>query len=117
MVVNGKPLALQKHCYLLLNKPAGVVSATEDARDRTVLELVPPALWRKGLFPAGRLDKDTTGTVVVAKNQLAAGVLWKAVDKRYYAVVLGVPTPNEGTVDRPIAQELPMEQRRIVDPD
>ena len=47
--------------YLMLHKPAGVVSATEDSRDKTVLDLLPPDLRRRGLFPVGRLDKDTEG--------------------------------------------------------
>ncbi|MEG1777995.1 MAG: pseudouridine synthase, partial [Angelakisella sp.] len=48
-----------------------------------------------------RLDKDTTGAVVVAQNQIAAGKLWKSVSKRYIAVVEGIPKPSDGTVDLP----------------
>ena len=64
VAVDGVPLRFQEHIYLMLNKPAGVVSATEDRRQPTVLDLVPPELRRKGLFPAGRLDKDTVGFVL-----------------------------------------------------
>ncbi|MEG2087612.1 MAG: RluA family pseudouridine synthase [Angelakisella sp.] len=117
------PVLYEDDDVLVYNKPAGMPVHQSGGHIHGTLDGVYAAhmLQTTGstasLRAINRLDKDTTGTVVVAKNQLAAGVLWKAVDKRYYAVVLGVPVPNEGTVDRPIAQELPMEQRRIVDPD
>lgn len=52
----------------MLHKPAGVVSATRDERERTVVDLVPPELKRPGLFPAGRLDKDTTGMMILTDD-------------------------------------------------
>lgn len=64
----GTATPLKRHCYLLLNKPAGVVSASNDPREQTVVDLVPPQLRRKGLFPAGRLDKDTTGLVLLTDD-------------------------------------------------
>lgn len=67
--------------------------------------------------PVNRLDKDTTGAVVVAKNQIAAGKLWKQVSKRYIALVEGVLEKDEGVIDLPIMRETPMEMLRVVDPD
>lgn len=55
-------------CYIMMNKPAGVVSATRSAGERTVLDLLPANLRRKGLFPAGRLDKDTTGFMLITDD-------------------------------------------------
>ena len=52
----------------MLNKPAGVLSATEDRRQKTVLDLLPEGLRRRGLFPAGRLDKDTTGFLLITDD-------------------------------------------------
>ena len=52
----------------MMNKPAGVLSATEDRKSRTVLDLLPPPLSRRGLFPAGRLDKDTTGLLILTDD-------------------------------------------------
>ena len=52
----------------MLNKPAGVLSATEDRRQTTVLDLLPEGLRRRGLFPAGRLDKDTTGLLLITDD-------------------------------------------------
>lgn len=66
--VDGAPWRLKKHIYIMLNKPAGVVSASHAKEDTTVVDLVPPALRRSGLFPAGRLDKDTTGFVLLTDD-------------------------------------------------
>ena len=66
--VNGDEISLKKHIYIMLNKPQGVVSASESEQDKTVVDLVPDALFRKGLFPAGRLDKDTTGFVLITDD-------------------------------------------------
>lgn len=68
VAVYGARVALCAHSYLMMNKPAGVVSATRDGRERTVLDLVPPELMRAGLFPAGRLDKDTVGFVLLTDD-------------------------------------------------
>jgi len=65
--VDGAPL-LGEHIYLMLNKPQGVVSATRDAKLPTVVDLVPPQLQRSGLFPAGRLDRDTEGFVLITDD-------------------------------------------------
>ncbi len=66
--VCGRPVNLQNMVYILMNKPPGVVCATEDRRDRTVIDLLPDNLKRKGLFPAGRLDKDTSGMVLITND-------------------------------------------------
>ena len=63
-----RQVVYKKHIYIMMNKPAGVVSASEDARERTVTDLVPEKLYRKGLFPAGRLDKDTLGFVLLTDD-------------------------------------------------
>lgn len=87
--------------YLMLNKPQGYVSATDDKHSRTVLELVPPALMRKNLFPAGRLDKDTEGFVLLTDDgDFAHRILSpkKHVPKEYLAHVRG--RVDEKTVER-----------------
>ena len=61
ITIDGKPLIFKKQVYLMLHKPQGYVSATEDKTQPTVLALVPQAYKGRELFPAGRLDKDTTG--------------------------------------------------------
>lgn len=67
--------------------------------------------------PINRLDKDTTGAVVAARNQIAAGKLWKAVTKRYVAVVEGIPRYSRRLIRLPIERECPMELKRIVTPE
>ena len=66
--IDGELLILKKHIYIMLNKPKGVVSASESDNDETVVDLVPEELFRKGFFPAGRLDKDTTGFVLITDD-------------------------------------------------
>ena len=72
LAANNTPLTYKKTIYLMLNKPAGVISATRDGRQKTVLDLVPAPLARKGLFPAGRLDKDTVGFVLLTDDGVLA---------------------------------------------
>ena len=64
----GEVISYRRYTYILLNKPDGVVSATEDGRDRTVLDLLPDELQRIGLFPCGRLDKHTLGLMLLTNN-------------------------------------------------
>jgi len=96
VLVGGRPVTLKKHLYLMLNKPMGVVSASRGAGDVTVVDLVPPALRRQGLFPAGRLDKDTTGFVLITDDgDFAHDILSPRhhVPKTYLAQVDGDLTP------------------------
>lgn len=85
ILYKGQPCLYEKYVYYLLHKPAGVVSATEDKHDRTVLDLLGDGR-QKDLFPVGRLDKDTEGLLLItndgmlAHNLLAPG---KHVEKEY----------------------------------
>lgn len=64
----GKPVVYRRFTYIMLNKPEGVVSATEDGRDRTVLDLLPADVRTRGMFPCGRLDKNTLGLVLLTDD-------------------------------------------------
>ncbi|MBQ8784191.1 MAG: rRNA pseudouridine synthase [Clostridia bacterium] len=66
--INGQPVSLEKYVYIMLNKPEGVVSATKDPTEKTVVDLVPAEFKKKNLFPAGRLDRNTTGFVLITDN-------------------------------------------------
>ena len=95
IAVNGEVLPYRRHTWLMLHKPAGVLSATEDGRGKTVLDLLPPELQRQGLFPVGRLDKDTEGLLLLTNHgELTHRLLSPRyhVDKVYYARVEGVLT-------------------------
>lgn len=85
--VNGEEVFYRKYIYLMLNKPQGVVCSTKDGLSPTVLSLVPEKYMRKGLFPAGRLDKDTEGFVFITDDgELAHKMLSPKshVPKLYY---------------------------------
>lgn len=66
--IDNEKLEFKKNIYLILNKPKGYISATEDRSQKTVLDLIPEKYFRKGLFPAGRLDKDTTGMMIITDD-------------------------------------------------
>ena len=88
--IKGESLSQTEYVYIMLNKPKGVVSASEDKRDKTVVDILPDELKRKNLFPAGRLDKDTTGfSLITDDGDFAHRILSPArhVDKTYIATV------------------------------
>ena len=92
ITVDGERLAWRRYTWLMMNKPAGVLSATEDGRGKTVLDLLPEELRRRELFPVGRLDKDTEGLLLLTnEGGLAHDLLSpkKHVDKVYYARTAG----------------------------
>ncbi|MBS6195344.1 MAG: rRNA pseudouridine synthase [Clostridiales bacterium] len=94
----GKQVEYVKYRYILLHKPAGCVSATEDAKEETVISLLPKEISRD-LFPVGRLDKDTEGLLLLTNDgDLAHRLLSpkKHVDKTYYARIQGLVTEEDG---------------------
>lgn len=97
ITIDGKPLTVKKQIYLMLHKPKGYVSATEDKEHQTVLALVPSEFKGRDLFPAGRLDKDTTGLMILTDDGvLAHNILSprKHVQK-VYGVELDIPVTEE----------------------
>lgn len=64
----GRTVVYRKYSYIMLNKPDGVVSATDDGRDRTVLDLLPDGVRNDRMFPCGRLDKNTLGLMLITDN-------------------------------------------------
>ena len=102
LTVDGVEVDCSPFVYVMLHKPAGLLSATGDKRQPTVLDLLPPELKRRGLFPVGRLDKDTTGLLLLTDDGGLAHRLLspkKHVDKVYLARV-------EGRVDNEDVQAL-----------
>ncbi len=96
LAVDGALVEVGATVWLMLHKPAGLVSATEDARERTVLSLLPQSYQRMGLFPVGRLDKDTEGLLLLTNDGALAHRLLspkRHVNKVYYVEV-------DGTLDQ-----------------
>lgn len=92
LTVDGEAVETQRTVWLLLHKPAGLLSATEDPRQPTVLSLLPERYQRMGLFPVGRLDKDTEGLLLLTNDGALAHSLLsprRHVDKVYYVEVEG----------------------------
>ena len=98
ITVDGMTLGSERHIYLLLHKPAGVLTATEDKRQPTVLDLIPQEWRRRDLAPVGRLDKDTEGLLLLTEDcELTHRFLSPKyhVNKVYYARVEGVPDEQD----------------------
>ncbi len=72
ILLDGKSVDLKKFVYIMLNKPNGVVSASEDGNFETVVDILPESFKRKGLFPCGRLDKDTVGLVIITNDGVSS---------------------------------------------
>lgn len=97
--VNGEELFYREHTYVMLHKPAGVLSATEDGRGETVLDLLAPEYRKIGLFPVGRLDKDTEGLLLLTDDGALAHDLLapkKHVDKVYFVRTDGALDDADG---------------------
>ncbi len=88
ITAGGKEYLYKKYIYLMMNKPAGVISASDDKRQKTVIDLLPENYRRYNLFPAGRLDIDTEGFLLITNDgQTAHNLLSpsKKVGKTYFA--------------------------------
>lgn len=98
VVVDGTPVHYQKFLYVMLNKPAGYLSATEDTVQKTVIDLLDEESQRFKPFPVGRLDKDTEGLLLLTNDGDLAHFLLspkRHVNKTYYAEVEGVMDEND----------------------
>lgn len=96
--IDNNQINMDKNVYLILNKPEGYISATEDKTQKTVLDLIDSKYLHRDLFPAGRLDKDTTGLMIITDDgKFAHDILSpkKHVSKKY-----------EVTIDIPVTEEM-----------
>lgn len=98
IAMDGQALSYKKFHYYLMDKPAGLLTATEDRKQKTVLELLSPEERRMGIFPVGRLDKDTSGLLLLTDDgDYAHRVISPKshVEKRYYAIIDGELTEED----------------------
>lgn len=101
ITANGRAVNTSEFVYIMLNKPKGVICATNGKGEKTVLDLVPEDMKRKNLFPAGRLDKDTTGFVLLTDDgDFAHRILSpKNHISKTYEAVLDKPVDNAVVAD------------------
>lgn len=99
IAVGGSSICYRKHLYIMMNKPDGVVSASNDPHVETVIDILPSDLRRKGLFPVGRLDKDTTGLLIITDDGAFAHSVTSPVKKVFktYQVSLDGALSEEDT--------------------
>ncbi len=97
VAVNGQKVAYNEFLYILMNKPKGVLTATEDKRQATVLELLPEEFRRKDMAPVGRLDKDTTGLLLLTDDGKTAHKIIspKSLIEKEYIVTLDGDVTDE----------------------
>ena len=98
VTLDDRPIGEPGHIYVMLNKPAGLLTATRDPRKPTVLDAMPSEWKRRGLFPVGRLDKDTTGFLILTDDGTFAHKVISPkshVPKLYEATVNGTPGPED----------------------
>ncbi|MCI8441268.1 MAG: rRNA pseudouridine synthase [Provencibacterium sp.] len=106
LLLEGEPVTCGP-LYVMLNKPAGFVSATSAPGERTVLELLPPSLRRKNLFPAGRLDKDTVGFMLLTDDGAFAHAILspkRHVPKTYFVRACGMPCGGQDAFARAFSE-------------
>ena len=87
VMLDGEPILRKRRILAVLNKPMGFVTSTEDPRDRTVMELVPKEWMKMGVYPVGRLDKDTEGLLIFTNDgALAHSLIYpkNGIEKEYY---------------------------------
>ena len=68
IILFDKAVNFKRYIYIMMNKPSGVLSASRDKREKTIIDLIPSELYRRNLFPAGRLDRDTTGLMIITDD-------------------------------------------------
>ena len=97
ILIDGKNIDIQEHVYLVLNKPEGYISATEDRTQKTVLDLIDEKYLCRDMFPAGRLDKDTTGMMIITDDGVFAHNILspKKHIKKIYEVTIDIPVTDD----------------------
>lgn len=105
--LDGAELARVTPTYLIFNKPAGVISAVEDSRERTVIDILPPSMDRLRLFPVGRLDRDSEGIIILTNDGMFSQELIHPS--------AGIPKAYEVELRYPLTEELLIKWRGGVD--
>lgn len=97
ITIDGVEISYQKNVYLILNKPKGFISATEDRTQKTVLDLIDEKYLHREMFPAGRLDKDTTGLMIITDDGVFAHNILspKKHIQKIYEVTIDIPVTEE----------------------
>jgi len=93
--INGKQIIYRKYIYIMMNKPQNVISATQDTKDKTIIDILDESISKFSLFPVGRLDKDTEGLIIITNDgELCHNLLSpkKHIPKTYYADIEGEVT-------------------------
>jgi 16S rRNA pseudouridine516 synthase len=114
ITVDGRRIEYSRFVYIMMNKPQGVVCSTDDKTCQTVIDLLPADMRRRGLFPAGRLDKDTTGFVLITDDGAFAHDILspkKHIPKTYIATL---DKPADGTLAEGFAKGVELKDEKCL---
>ncbi|MBQ9115386.1 MAG: rRNA pseudouridine synthase [Clostridia bacterium] len=119
VTLDGSPIVYRQYTWIMMNKPSGVVSATEDGRDRTVIDLLPEQLQGLGLFPCGRLDRDTVGLIMLTNDgELSHSLLSpKHHAEKVYSFTLSVPYDKSVPLETGILMDGKMTKPAVIQMD
>ena len=104
VLLDGRPVSYREYLYIIMNKPEGYVSATRDRDEKTVTELLPEEYRRSGVAPAGRLDKDTTGLLILTDDGAFAHRLTAPGKKVYKTYIAALDCPADEEMKQRFAQ-------------
>ena len=104
---NGKKISYSKFVYIMMNKPKNVISASEGRGEKTVIDILPQEMKRKNLFPAGRLDKDTTGFMLITDD---GGFAHRILNPKNH-----IPKTYIALLDKPFNDEIIKEFERGIE--
>lgn len=115
--LDGEDIIYREYTWIMMNKPEGVVSATEDGRDRTVIDLLPDQLQGLGLFPCGRLDRDTVGLIMLTNDgELSHSLLSpKHHAEKVYSFTLSVPYDRSVPLETGILMDGKMTKPAVIE--
>lgn len=117
VALDGAEIVYRRYTWIMMNKPTGVVSATEDGRDKTVVDLLPDSLRALGLFPCGRLDRDTVGLIMLTDDgELSHSLLSpKHHAEKVYSFKLSVPYDKSVPLETGILMDGKMTKPAIIE--
>ena len=116
IVIDGIQLEYRKYIYIMMNKPAGVLSASNDRNAETVIDLVPEKYKRDGLFPAGRLDKDTTGLLIITDDGDTAHRMLSPKNHVYKLYKAGLDTVFTDNMRAVLEKEITLDDGTVYKP-
>lgn len=114
LVCGGKEINYRQYVYIMMNKPKGVISASDGKGMKTVIDILPEEMRRKNLFPAGRLDKDTTGFVLITDDGAFAHKILSPSNHVPKTYIAGLSAPFDDEVKKAFESGMEMDGKTLL---